>query len=61
MPGQEFERIFPADVLSKRERVERILNFQPVDRAALHDQLSYNPAVIARYTPLLDENQKCPL
>jgi hypothetical protein len=26
------------------------LNFQPVDRVVLHDQLSYNPGVIAYYT-----------
>ena len=50
MHGESFEKIFAADVLSKRERVERTLNFQPVDRAVLHDQLSYNPAVIAEYT-----------
>jgi len=46
----EFEKIFENDVLSKRERVERILNHQPVDRAALHEQLSYNPGVISLYT-----------
>ena len=45
-----FEKIFPRDVLSKRERVERTLNHQAVDRAALHEQLSYNPDVIAMYT-----------
>jgi hypothetical protein len=45
-----FEKIFPSDLLTKRERVEHTLNFQPVDRAALHDQLSYNPGVIALYT-----------
>ena len=44
------EKIFPTDVLSKRERVERTLNHLPVDRAALHEQLSYNPDVIAMYT-----------
>ena len=50
--GQDkpFETLFPADVLSKRERVERTLRNQPVDRAVLHEQLSYNPGVIARYT-----------
>jgi hypothetical protein len=46
----DFEKVFPGDVLSKRERVERVLNFQPVDRAALHEQLSYNPGVISLYT-----------
>lgn len=44
------ERIFPADSLTKRERVERTLHHQPVDRVALHDQVSYNPGVIAHYT-----------
>ena len=46
----DFERIFPTDRLSKRERVERTLDLQPVDRVVLHEQLSYNPAVIAYYT-----------
>jgi len=45
-----YEKIFPTDVLSKRERVERTLNLQPVDRAAIHEQVSYNPAVISMYT-----------
>jgi hypothetical protein len=43
------ERLYPADVLSKRERIERTLNLQPVDRVALHEQLSYNPGVIGLY------------
>jgi len=47
---QMFEKIFPADVMSKRERVEATLNHQPVDRAAILEQLSYNPRVIAQYT-----------
>jgi len=38
------------DVLSKRERVERTLNFLPVDRVAIHDQISYNPGVISLYS-----------
>ena len=38
------------DIFSKRERVERILNFLPVDRIAIHDQVSYNPGVISLYT-----------
>lgn len=38
------------EVISKRERVERTLNFQPVDRVAIHDQVSYNPGVISLYT-----------
>ena len=45
-----FEKIFPTDMISRRERVERTLNRQPVDRAALHEQLSFNPGVIALYT-----------
>ncbi len=49
-PGSGCERVFPQDVLSKRERVERTLNHQPVDRVALLDQLSYNPGVIALHT-----------
>jgi len=44
------ERLFPADRLTKRERVERTLNLQPVDRVALHDQVSYNPGVVSLYT-----------
>ena len=45
-----FEKIFPDDVLSKRLRVEATLALQPVDRAVLHEQLSYNPGVISLYT-----------
>jgi hypothetical protein len=44
------ETIFGTDVLHKRERVERTLNHLPVDRVVLHEQLSYNPGVIAHYT-----------
>ena len=44
------EKIFPNDRMSKRERVEATLNHQPVDRAALLEQLSYNPRVIAEWT-----------
>ncbi len=43
------ERIFEADVLCKRERVERALHMQPVDRVPLHEQISYNPEVISMY------------
>ncbi len=49
-PGSGGERVFPQDVLSKRERVERTLNHQPLDRAPLLEQLSHNPDVIALYT-----------
>ena len=50
MQNQGFEKLFETDVLRKRERVERALNLQPVDRVPLHEQLSYNPSVIADYT-----------
>jgi hypothetical protein len=50
MAIQPFDRVFPTDILSKRERVERTLNHQPVDRAAIHDQVSFNPGVISLYT-----------
>lgn len=50
MTEKAFEKLFPTDVLSKRERVERTLNLEPVDRVALHDQVSFNPGVIALYT-----------
>lgn len=50
MTGASFERVFPTDVISKRERVERTLNLQAVDRVALHEQLSFNPGVISLYT-----------
>ncbi|HET6487350.1 MAG TPA: uroporphyrinogen decarboxylase family protein [Spirochaetia bacterium] len=45
-----FERLFEGDRISKRERVGLTLRHQPVDRAALHDQLSYSPSVIEMYT-----------
>jgi len=45
-----FEKIFETDSIPKRERVERTLNHKPVDRVALHEQLSYNPGVISLYT-----------
>jgi hypothetical protein len=44
------DKIFPLDKLAKRERVERTLNFLPVDRAVLHEQLSFNASVIAEVT-----------
>jgi len=50
MPCPSFEKIFETDKISKRERVERTLNHQPVDRAAIHDQVSLNPRVISLYT-----------
>src|ERR1035437_10898936 len=45
-----FEKLFPADKLSKLERVEATLNRQPVDRVALHDELSYNAGVLSLFT-----------
>ena len=45
-----FEKLFPADILTKRERVVRTLRHQAVDRAAIHEQLSYNGNVVAAYT-----------
>lgn len=47
---QSFEKLFPGDKLSKRERVEATLNHQSVDRVALHDELSYNAGVLALFT-----------
>jgi hypothetical protein len=44
------ERLFPTDVMTKRERVEAALNLQPVDRVPILEQLSYNPGVIADWT-----------
>ncbi|MEI6499944.1 MAG: uroporphyrinogen decarboxylase family protein [Armatimonadota bacterium] len=44
------ERLFPTDELTKRERVERTLRHESVDRVALHDQVSYNPGVVSHYT-----------
>lgn len=43
-------KLFSSDRMSKRERVEATLLHQPVDRAALLEQLSYNPRVIADWT-----------
>lgn len=45
-----FEKIFPTDVLSKKQRVEATLALQGVDRVAILEQLSYNPDIIAMYT-----------
>lgn len=44
------DKLFPSDVMTKRQRVEAALNYQPVDRAPLLEQLSYNPRVIADWT-----------
>ncbi len=44
------EKLFPSDLLTRRERIERTLRCQPVDRVALRGQLSSNPRVIARDT-----------
>ena len=45
-----FGKVFETDKISKRERVGKTLNLQPVDRVALHEQLSCNLAVISLYT-----------
>jgi hypothetical protein len=45
-----FEKIFPKDEMTKRERVERALGLLSTDRVPLHDQLSYNPGLISRVT-----------
>jgi uroporphyrinogen decarboxylase len=50
MKRDAFEKIFPRDVISKRERVELTLRHKPVDRIAIHEQLSYNSKVISLYT-----------
>jgi hypothetical protein len=46
----QFEKVFQGDKISKRKRVELTLNHQPIDRAAILEQLSYNPDVISAYT-----------
>jgi hypothetical protein len=46
---QSFEKVFSEDCLSKRERVQRAIDHQPVDRAVLHEQLSYNTAVVSHF------------
>ncbi|NQU45187.1 hypothetical protein HQ520_18040 [bacterium] len=47
---KDFEKIFPEDRMTKRERVVATLRHRPVDRVALLEQLSYNPRVIASCT-----------
>ena len=49
MRARTFERVFPEDLIPKRERVELTLHHRAVDRVALHEQLSYNPAVVAAF------------
>jgi len=44
------EKLFKNDVMTKMERVKATLHHQGVDRAALLEQLSYNPRVIADWT-----------
>jgi len=44
------EKLFPKDIMTKRERVEATLSHQSVDRAALLDNLSFNAGVIELYT-----------
>lgn len=45
--GRRSEKLFPRDMMTKRERVEATLNRQPVDGAANLEQLSHNSGVIA--------------
>ncbi|MGV8096720.1 MAG: uroporphyrinogen decarboxylase family protein [Mangrovibacterium sp.] len=45
-----FEKIFPEDCISKRERIELTLDHKPIDRVAILEQLSYNPDVISMST-----------
>ena len=44
------EKLSITDKVTKRERVERALSHQPVDRVPIHEQLSYNTGVISLYT-----------
>lgn len=44
------EKFFEYDAMTKLERVKATLNHKEVDRAALLEQLSYNPRVIADWT-----------
>jgi hypothetical protein len=50
MPQNTFDKLFDADEMTKRERVEATLNHQPVDRVAILEQLCYNPGVLSLYT-----------
>lgn len=50
MPANTFDKTFPTDAIPKKERVLATLRHQPVDRAALLEQLCYNPRVIADWT-----------
>ncbi len=44
------DKLFGEDIMSKPERVLATLEHQGVDRAAILEQLSYNPRVIADWT-----------
>jgi hypothetical protein len=44
------EKVFDRDKLTKKERVLRTINHQPVDRPVIHEQLSYNTEVISHLT-----------
>ncbi len=43
------EKIFDSDKMTRRERVEATLNHQPVDRVAIHEQVSFNSGVIQMF------------
>jgi uroporphyrinogen-III decarboxylase len=44
------DRLFPADRMTKRERVEAALKHHPVDRVPILEQLSYNARVLSDWT-----------
>lgn len=43
-----YEKIFQKDAMTKRERIERMLNHESTDRVPLHDQISYNSGVLSQ-------------
>ena len=47
---KSFEKNFPTDKISKRERIELTFKHQAVDRVPIVEQLSYNSGVISLYT-----------
>jgi len=50
MAHDGFEKLFDTDTMTKRERVEATLAHRAVDRAAILEQLCYNPRVLSLYT-----------
>jgi len=51
MSGNSYmrEKIFETDRMTRRERVEATLGHRPVDRVAIHEQVSFNPGVIRMF------------